>query len=123
MADAESKPIPEDQLDTRTRAQAKRDLHKQKQEERKRNQEALKSEYSSARDNPALLDILAKAKTFRDYHTKLAIDGVGAKIVGQDDDRHDIIEEYSLSDSEVHRELGGASALTQLIVYIENQLS
>lgn len=123
MAEPDSKPIPAEELDERTRAQARKDLHKQKQVERQRNTEQRKTDYVANRDNPAVLDILTKAKAFRDYHQKLAIDGVGAKVVGHNDDGRDIVETYSLTDGETYRELGGTSALTQLIVYIENQLS
>lgn len=124
MAEPEKKPpIKEEELDPRTRAQVKKDLHKKKTEERKRNAESLAHEYATIKDSPALEDILAKARSFRDYHRKLATDGVGAKVVADPDSQEGTrVVEYELNDSQTFRELGGASALEQLIVYIEAKL-
>lgn len=116
-------PVPEDQVDPRTRAQARKQLHEQRQEERKRASEEMKHQYAQIKDSPALADILAKARQFAAYHNKLAEDGVGARKVGVDENNQDIIEDYYLTDSQVNRELGGSSALKQLLTYIENQLS
>lgn len=119
----QDKPVPENEVDRRTRAQARQQLHKQKAEERKREAEQRKGEYAAIKDSPALADILAKARSFAAYHSKLAEDGVGAKNIGKDESGAPIIEDYYLTDSQVARELGGSSALKQLITYIENQLS
>lgn len=121
---ADMTPIPEDQLDHKTRLEAKKAAQKQRQETAKREIEQRKADYAAQRDNPALQDILSKAKSFRDYHTKLAIDGVGAKVTAVDPEtQKQTVEEYKLSSEETMRELGSASGLTQLIVYIENQLA
>lgn len=116
--------VPEDQLDHKTRLEAKKAAQKQRQETAKREIEQRKADYASNAENPALLDILTKAKSFRDYHTKLAIDGVGARVTAVDPEtQKQTVEEYKLSADETMRELGAASGLTQLVVYIENQLA
>ena len=124
MAEPEKKElIKEEELDPRTRAQVKRDLHKKKTEERKRDSEMLAHDYEQIKDSPALADILAKARSFRDYHRKLATDGVGAKVVADPEMQEGTrVVEYELNDSQTFRELGGASALEQLITYIEAKL-
>ncbi|MCA9325952.1 hypothetical protein KDA23_07920 [Candidatus Saccharibacteria bacterium] len=121
--DEEKKPLSEEEVDPRTRAQARKALHEKKEKERKAKSEQLKGDYMSIKDAPALEDILAKARSFAAYHSKLAEDGVGARNVGKDESGAPIVEDYYLTDSQVARELGGASALKQLITYIENQLS
>ena len=124
MADTEDKtPIKEEELDSRTRAQIRKELHETKAKQRKTSAEQLKADYLSAKDEPAILDILEKAKQFAAYHNKLAEDGVGAKNMGSDSSGAPIIEDYYLTDSQVARELGGSSALKQLVAYIENKLS
>ena len=113
-----------EEVDSRTRAQARKELHERKTEERKREAEQLKADYAQVKDSPALADILAKAKSFRNYHQKLATDGVGAKVVSDPEgESGQRVVEYELNDSQTFRELGGASALDQLIVYIENKLA
>jgi ABC-type phosphate transport system auxiliary subunit len=117
-------PVPESQLDPRTRAQARKQLHEARTKQRKADFEQLRAEYAENKENPVVLDILAKAKSFRDYHTQLAVDGVGAKVVadpdGQDGQR---VVDYELTKEQTFRELGGSSALVQLITYIEKQLA
>ena len=120
----ENQPIPESELDEKTRAQVKKELHLRKQEERKQNAEELKIQYHEIKDSPALADILQHAKSFRNFHQKLASDGVGAKVVSDPDVKGgQRVVEYELTDSQTFRELGGASALEELITYIENKLS
>jgi hypothetical protein len=120
---AEEKTSQPQEVDNRTRLQAKRELHAKKQAERLEKVETLKAAYVASKDDPALLDILEKAKAFKEWHNKLAIDGVGARKIGVDDSGADIIEDYYLTDSQIARELGGTSALQQLITYIENKLN
>mgnify|MGYP003424215723 FL=1 len=119
-----AEPKKEEELDTRTRLQIKKELHERKTAERKANSEQLATDYAQIKDSPALADILAKARSFRNYHQKLASDGVGAKVVSDPEgESGQRVVEYELNDSQTFRELGGASALDQLIVYIENKLS
>ncbi len=119
-----SEPKKEAELDTRTRLQIKKELHERKTAERKAEAEQLKGDYSAMKDSPALEDILAKARSFRNYHQKLASDGVGAKVVSDPEgEGGQRVVEFELSDTQTFRELGGASALEQLIVYIENKLA
>jgi hypothetical protein len=116
-------PIKPQEVDSKTRLQARKELHEKKQKERLEKAQELKTHYASVKENPAFVDILEKARQFKAWHNKLAVDGVGAKNLGVDDSGAPIIEDFYLSDSQVARELGGAAALEQLIVYIENKLS
>lgn len=122
MADAD-KPIPEEDLDPRTRAQVKKELHERKQKERQQQAADLKMQYVELAEHPALVDFLQKAHAFLNYHNKLAVDGVGARNMGLDEDNQPIIEDYYLTDSQVARELGAVSGLQQLITYVENKLA
>jgi hypothetical protein len=122
MADAD-KPIPEEDLDPQTRAQARKALHERKQKERQQAAADLKAQYAELAEHPALVDFLEKARSFAAYHNKLAVDGVGARNVGYDDNGQPILEDYYLTDAQVARELGSTSGLQQLIAYVENKLA
>lgn len=121
--DENQKPIPEEELDPRTRAQVKKELHERKQKERQQNAADLKMQYVELAEHPALVDFLEKAHSFMAYHNKLAVDGVGARNVGYDDQNQPIIEDYYLTDTQVARELGAVSGLQQLVTYVENKLA
>lgn len=107
----------------KTRVQAAKELHARKAKEREDKAVQTKAEYQKIKDEPALVDILEKAKSFAAYHAKLAEDGVGARRVGVDENNQDVLEEYYLDSHQVARELGGSSALRQLIIYIENKIA
>ena len=121
--DAKAAPVPVEQLDPRTRAQVARDLHRQKQKERQDKADELKHIYLTERDSPAIADILAKARSFAAYHTKLAKDGVGAKNVGLDDSGAPIIEDVILTSEQRMSELDQAKGIEQLISYVEQKLA
>lgn len=116
-------PVPEAQLDTRTRAQIKKELHERKQKERAEKSEEMKNLYHKIKDEPALADILAKGKSFAAYHMKLAKDGVGFKVRGQDENGKDIVEDYVLTSEQRIAELDQCKGLEQLVGYIEQKLA
>lgn len=120
--DKEAETVKEEELDQRTRAQVKRDLHKQKTEERKREADEIRHQYAQIKDSPALADILAKARTFAAYHLKLAKDGVGAKQEGVDESGRPKMVDYYLTSEQRIAELDKASGQEQLIAYIEDKL-
>lgn len=113
---------PENSADTRTRIQARKELHERKEAERKAAAEQLQTEYNGVKDSPAVQDILAKARAFAAYHNQLAVDGVGTRVVGNDENGNPKLEDFHLSDSQTMRELGAASGLRQIIVYLESKL-
>lgn len=121
MADQadENKPV----IDERTRAQAKKIAHEKAEEKRKAESEELKANYAKIKDEPALADILAKAKTFAAYHMKIAKDGMGSKQNGFTESGQPIIVDYRLTSEERIAHLDQASGQEQLIAYIENKLS
>jgi hypothetical protein len=124
MAEPEEKtPVPIEQVDPRTRAQVKKELHEKNQEERKRQIEQLKVEYSQIKDSPALADILKKAREFAAWHLKLAKDGVGSRVLGADDNGNPKIEEYYLTPEQRIAELDQCKGQEQLIAYIEGKLN
>ena len=92
--EAKKEPVKEEELDPRTRAQVRKDLHKQKTEERKRADEQLRAEYAKVKDTPAIADIISKGKEFAAWHLKIAKDGMGTRVTGQDDKGKDILETY-----------------------------
>lgn len=123
MAEPEKKPVSINEVDPRTRAQVKKELHQKNEEERKRAAEQLKADYASIADSPALADILAKARQFADWHLKLAKDGVGSKNVGVDPETNQPqFEDYYLTSEQRIAELDKASGQEQLIAYIEGKL-
>jgi hypothetical protein len=121
--DETKKPIPASELDPRTRMQAKKQLHEQKQKERADAAAQLKVEYANVKESPALVDILVKARSFAAYHTKLAKDGIGARNMGVDDSGAPIIEDYHLSSEERLGELDQAKGIEQIISYIEQKIA
>lgn len=118
MAEEAKKP----EVDSRTRAQAKKQLHEQREKERKEKLDQLKAEYAQIKDSLALEDILAKAKQFAGWHLKLAKDGVGSKVVGSNDSGQPVTEEYYLTQEQRISELDQAKGQEQLIAYIEAKL-
>lgn len=122
-APAAPQPIAEADLDPRTRAQVRKELHQKKQEERKAAAEALHHEYQKLKDEPAIADIIRFAKQMAAYHTKMAKDGVGAKNMGVDDSGAPIIEDYRLSSEERLSELDQAKGIEQIVSYIEQKLA
>jgi hypothetical protein len=113
---------PAEQVDAATRRKAAAQLHKQKAEERKRLVEQRKGEYAQIKDSPALADIISKGKEFAAYHLKLAKDGMGARITGQDENNQPVVEDYFLTSDQRIAELDQAKGIEQYVAYIENQL-
>lgn len=83
-------------------------------EERKAIADALKIDYRKAAKNPALVDILAKAKLFADMATKAATDGVAYDAKGN---------EIEIGPDKTARLLGEAAGLHKLIAYVERQMT
>ena len=121
MADQEVK-TPAEQVDEATRRRAAAKLHKERAEERKRQGEQRRAEYAKIKDEPALADIIAKGKEFAAYHLKLAKDGMGARVNGQDDKGNPIVEDYFLTSDQRIAELDQAKGIEQYVAYIEKQL-
>lgn len=117
-----AEPAKPEEVDSRTRAQAKKELHARKVKEREQQAADLKAAYVGAKDDVAIQDILEKARQFKAWHNKLAIDGVGARNIGADESGAPIVEDFYLDSHQVARELGGVAALEQLLVYIETKL-
>lgn len=113
---------PAEQVDEATRRRAAAKLHKEKAEERKRQAEQRKAEYAEIKDSPALADIIAKGKEFAAYHLKLAKDGMGARVTGQNDNGTAIVEDYFLTSEQRIAELDQAKGIEQYVAYIEKQL-
>lgn len=106
-----------DEVDARTRAQAVKQLNKERSEQRASRERELSAWYAEIRGSEALKDILAKGHQFAEYHTKLAIDGLGTRNMGEGK-----YEEYVLSPEERVSELDQAKGMKQLIAYIERKV-
>jgi len=78
----------------------------------------LKRAYEQAATGIVLQDILAKMESFVSYFEKIAKDAVGAKVIGKDESRNDIVEEYRLTPEERLSNLDKASGIESLQAYI-----
>lgn len=106
----------------KTRAQKAKALHEQKTQERASDQATLKALYLANMNDPILLDIMAKAKSFIGYHTKLAQDGTGARKTGYKlADGTPEIENYFFSNDEIASEMKKAAGIQELLDYLERQ--
>jgi hypothetical protein len=112
------------QAANRTRAQKVKALHEQKSKERASDQATLKAMYLANRDDPLLLDVMAKAKSFISYHVKLAQDGTGARKTGYKlSDGTAEIENYFFSNDEIASEMKKAAGIQELLDYLERQIT
>lgn len=111
-----------EEVDRRTRAQAVKELNARRAEERKRVEDGLKSAYAAIADDPAFKDILAKARQFAAYHTKVAKDRVGMRANGTNASGETKYEEYNLTEAERLANLDNAAGIEELLAYIERKL-
>lgn len=105
------------------RAQVKRAQQKKRNEEMAQDVDAMRHSYARIKDEPAFRDILAKAKSFAAYHTKMAKDGVGYRDTGEFDERNQPKQEivYYTNEKRVS-ELDKAAGIEELEDYIQRQL-
>lgn len=105
------------------RLQTRRAAHKARVEEQSKEIDAIKHSYARIKDEPAFRDLLAKAKSFAAYHTKMAKDGVGYRDTGQFDERNKPIQEivYYTNEKRVS-ELDKAAGIEELEDYILRQI-
>jgi hypothetical protein len=105
------------------RLQTRRAAHKARVEEQTKEIEAVKHSYARIKDEPAFRDLLAKAKSFAAYHTKMAKDGVGYRDTGQFDEKGKPIQEivYYTNEKRVS-ELDKAAGIEELEDYILRQI-
>lgn len=108
----------------KTKAQAARELHQKKNEERASIINELRVSYKKIREEPAFQDILAKAKQFAGYHLKMAKDGVGFRETGQKDEEGNPLQETVFFDKDKRTtELDKAAGIEELVAYLERQTS
>lgn len=100
-----------------TRAQ-KIQNHEEATKDREAQARELKLAYEQAASGVVLQDILKKMESFIKYFEKIAKDGMGGKVVGKDENRNDIIEEYRLTPEERLSNLDKASGIESLQAYI-----
>lgn len=106
-----------------TRAQTAKVLHEENTKKRAAEQKSLKALYLSDVENPLLVDILSKARSFINYHIKIAQDGVGSRKTGDTyENGQPVFETYFLTDSEVAGNMKKAAGIQELIDYIERQV-
>lgn len=115
---------PKTQAANATRAQKAKALHEKKTKERAADAATMKALYLANSDDPILLDIMAKAKSFIGYHTKLAQDGTGARKTGYKlSDGTPEIENYFFSNDEIASEMKKAAGIQELLDYLERQVT
>ena len=103
--------------DKKNRIQKVQELHQRKDKERADAISLIKTSYLIEQQNPVILDILAKAKSFAEYHMRIAKDGVGYKIIEKGEEP----EIYHLTSEKRVSELDKAAGISELLDYIERQ--
>jgi hypothetical protein len=106
------------------RLQTRRAAHKARVEEQSKEVDAIKHSYARIKDEPAFRDLLAKAKSFAAYHTKMAKDGVGYRDTGEFDAKGKPVQEIVYYDQAKRlSELDKASGIEELEGYVLRQLT
>jgi hypothetical protein len=96
--------------------------HARKAKERALDIAGLKALYIQERENPVILDILEKLKTFSNYHTKMAKDGVGVRNTGHKLQNGEAeMETVYYSNEKRVSELDKSAGLEEMLAYIERQ--
>lgn len=107
----------------RTRVQAKAAAHQKADKDRADNISNIRAAYQADRDGLIVKDILAKAKAFAAYHTKVAQDGVGARKTGfRLENGQEEVENIYFTNEKRVSELDRAAGLLELVDYIERQI-
>lgn len=103
-----------------TRAQAAKELHQKKNQERADKINELRISYKKIKNEPAFADILVKSQQFADYHLKMAKDGVGYRETGREDKNGNPIQETVFFDSNKRvTELDKAAGIEEIVAYLE----
>lgn len=106
------------------RVQVRRAAHKEKAAVRASEVDSIKHSYARIKDEPAFRDILAKAKSFAAYHTKMAKDGVGYRDTGEVDENNRPKQEIVYYEPAKRlSELDKASGIEELEDYMLRQLT
>lgn len=108
----------------RASVQKAQEAHKRGEKERADKIQTTQAAYAANKENPVLLDILEKGRSFVQYHTKMAQDGVGARGTGRLDEKGvEILETVYYSTEKRVGELDRASGILELLDYIERQIN
>lgn len=105
-----------------TERQIKQQEREQKTKDRVNAEKALKAEYHKIAKSPALLDLLAKVKSFADYHTKVAKDGVGFQ-ESRDDEGALQQMVIRLEPAQRLTELDKAAGIQEIIDYLDRKIT
>ena len=106
------------------RLQIKKAAHKEKTQARAAAIETIQHSYARIKDEPAFVDILAKAKSFAAYHTKMAKDAVGYRDTGEVYENGKPVQEVVYYDQDKRvSELDKAAGIEELEDYILRQLT
>jgi len=117
-------PGPDRTNEVQGRLQVKRKANKEKAAVRASEVDSLRHSYARIKDEPAFIDILAKAKSFAAYHAKMAKDAVGYRDTGQFDEKGKAIQEIVYYKGEKRlAELDKAAGIEELEDYILRQLT
>lgn len=98
--------------------------HAKKTKERAAKIRDTNAMYLSEKDNPILLDLMAKLKTFQAYHNKIAQDGIGARPTGHKlVDGSAEVETIYLTNDQRAGHLDKAAGLQELADYVDRMLT
>lgn len=79
--------------------------------------------YAKIKDEPAFLDILAKIKSYSEYHTKMGKDGIGFRKTGQVNMEGKELEEMVVYDKDKRMsEIDKSAGIDEVGDYINRQL-
>lgn len=120
---AEEKSVARKIQDQRTRVQKKAAIHKKNSQDRASELSGIKAAFQAEKDGIVVQDVLKKARSFAQYHLKIAQDGLGARKTGYKlQDGSDEVENIYLTNDQRAAHLDKASGLQELIDYIERQI-
>lgn len=93
------------------------ETHQRAQKERQSTTELVRASYLQIKDSEAIADLFKKCREFAAYHTQVAKDGVGYKMV---DDTQEIVQ---LTPEKRLSELDKAAGIEEIIGYLERQVT
>lgn len=112
-----------EEVDSRTKRQAVKELHERRAKERAEEASAVKAHYTQIKDSPAIADLLVFTQRMAAYHLKIAKDGVGAKLVGKNEDGQNVYEDYYLTQEQRVAELDQAKGIETIQSYLEQKIA
>lgn len=101
-----------------TKRQKIKKVHDEKAKERADEQGLLKAQYYALKDDPVIINLLEKIKSFADWHSKIAKDGVGYR-----EDAEGKQQVVKLSPEDRVSELDKAAGIEEISDFLNRQFA